>query len=101
MAKKPYQIPFDTAGNQQSYLSSGAIMKDNFVFEETMTYRGYDRGRSSATLLFMDSKGKHYSMFLSDFDALMRKKGLTGDTVKGRWTFVKKGMNYGLALEDK
>lgn len=99
MATKTYQIPFDTEGNQHSYPRSGSIMKDNFSFEETMTYRGYDRGRSSATILFKDSTGKRYSMFLSDFDDLMEKKGLTGKSVHGIWTFCKKGSNYGLKLE--
>lgn len=98
MATKTYQIPFDKEGNQQSYPSMGSIMKDNFTFDETMTYRGYGRGRSSATILFEDSKGKRYSMFLSDFDELMRTKGLDGKSVKSTWTFCKKGMNYGLAL---
>jgi hypothetical protein len=95
-SKKNYQIPFNVKGDLMSYEYHGAIMKDNFEFSDTLTYNGYGRGRSAASLYFTDAKGITYSMFLSDFDDLMKTKKLIGDQVSGKWTFVKKGSNYGI-----
>lgn len=98
MAVKSYQIPFDRDGNMLSYPEAGSIMKDNYEFVETLTYRTYERGRSSATIVWEDSKGKRYSMFLSDLDDLIRTVGLDKNKIKAKWTFGKKGQNYGIKL---
>lgn len=98
MAKKTgnYQIPFDKDGNLLSYPYNPAEWRDNYVFEETLEYRTYYRGRSSATIEFNDSDGHRYEMFLSDFHNVMQAKGLDGKKVTGKWTFIKKGQNYGI-----
>lgn len=104
MSKGNYQIPFDSKGNQLSYVdewmikNGRAILKDNEEFEETLTYSGYGRGRSSATIHFKDAKNNEYSMFLSDFDELMRSGKLSGNQIKAKWTFAKKGRNFGIKM---
>lgn len=91
-----YQIPFRN-GNLQSYPYNPDEWRDNYVFEDTLIYKGYGRGRSSVTFYFDDSNGNTYEMFISDFDDLFRKLGgFTGLTISGKWTFVKKGKNYGI-----
>ena len=98
MTKKTgqYQIPFDKDGNLLSYPYSVGEWRDNYVFEDTLTYETYYRGRSSATICFKDTNGHTYEMFMSDFDILITAKGLNGKSVSGKWTFVKKGKNYGI-----
>lgn len=95
MTKKgQYQIPFDTKGNQLSYVDTywgrDAIMKDNYEFEDTLVYSGYGRGRSSVTMDFKSKTDeKNYSMFISDFDSVVSE--MVNGEVKGKFTFVKKG----------
>lgn len=98
MSKKIIQVPFDSHGNMNSYPERGSILKDNFVFEETMTYYSYSTGRSSVTVEWKDSKGRTYSMFMTEFDSLIRTKRLSGDSIKGKWTFRKQGSNCSLVL---
>jgi len=101
LAKKgQYQIPFSENGSLQSYPYNPNEWRDNYEFEETLTYKTYYRGRSSATIAFTDSKDRQYEMFMTDFDDLMTRKGLNGKEVTGRWTFVKRGQNYGIRLAD-
>ncbi|MBU5266253.1 hypothetical protein [Virgibacillus proomii] len=97
MAKRKYKIPF-YEGNLQSYPYIDDEWRDNYVFEGTLEYKTYHRGRSSVTIEFSDSKGNTYGMFVSDFDDLVNRKGLNGKKVHGKWTFVKKGQNYGIRL---
>ena len=98
MSKKTgqYPIPFDGDGNLLSYPYGTEEWRDNYVFEDTLTYVTYYRGRSSVTIGFKDSNGCSYEMFISDFDELITSKGLFGKSVRGKWTFVKKGQNYGI-----
>jgi hypothetical protein len=101
MSKKKgnYQIPFKN-GNLQSYPYNPDEWRDNYEFEETLEYVTYYRGRSSATIAFKDSQGHTYEMFLTDFDDVMKRKGFNGKFVTGKWTFVKRGQNYGIRLAD-
>lgn len=90
-----YKIPF-LNGNQMSYPYGPDEWRDNYIFEETLKYEGYSRGRSSVTMSFKDSKGHSYEMFISDFDDVITRKGFFGKSTRGKWTFVKKGQNYGI-----
>jgi len=96
--KGAYPIPFDKDGHLLSFPYNPHEWRDNYVFEGTLKYRTYYRGRSSATIDFEDSDGRTYEMFMSDFNDLMLAKGFNGQEVTGKWTFVKKGKNYGIKL---
>lgn len=71
--------------------------KENYEWEDILEYTGYGRGCSSVKLK-MQSKltGKQYSMFISDFDALLKKHGFKVFGEKHTYTFCKKGANYGI-----
>jgi len=100
MSKKlgDYQIPFDSKGNQQTYPEAwrGVEWKDNIPFQDELTYIGYGRGRSSATLHFKRSTGEEVVFFMSAFDELVPH--MVNGKLSGRFAFVKKGANYGCVL---
>ena len=103
-----YQIPFDKSGNQQDYPSSwyvgeypnhkavGPNFVDNFEFTDTLTYRTYGKGRSSIGFEMVRSDGTTVNMFVSDFHIVISH--MVNGKVTGRFTFIKKGMNYGCKL---
>ncbi len=123
MAKGNYKIPFSEDGNQQDYpqhwwvhtgnvlkrtLSDGRVVenlesrqegpawKDNFEFDDTLTLVDYGRGRSSVTFTLRRTDGTTVSMFVSDFFAASFK--MHEGKITGRFTFTKKGQNYGCRL---
>lgn len=103
MAKKTgnYEIPFDKDGNQVSYKRHWVSYEDvdvpNFEFEDTLVLKDYAKGRSAVTISWVrESNGKEVTMFLSDFIPVA--KVMCGGKIKGRFTFVKKGSNFGCTL---
>ena len=69
----------------------------NFEFTDTLKYNGYHRGRSSAKIGFLRlSCSTSVEMFLTDFDDMMESVGLNGQCIRGKFTFVKRGLNYGV-----
>lgn len=97
--KPPILIPFYQNGGLCTYVGrdgSGLDWRQNFVFEDTLVYKGYAGGRSSMTMNFVSSTtGKKYPMFFCYFDALIRRDDIgPGPSFTGRWTFCKRGMNY-------
>jgi len=105
MSKKTgqYDIPFDLEGNllHYAYPKTYAYMQDkyawkpNFEFEDTLEYVGYARGRSAAYLKFRSKRNqKNYCMFMTDFDGCAHS--LIFGELEGRFTFIKRGQNYGL-----
>lgn len=68
-------------------------MKDNFVFQDTLTFIGFSRGRSAAYAEFQRSSGSTVVVFLTDLDAMMLH--LHAGHITGFFTFCKRGMNYG------
>ena len=112
--KKENQIPFDVYGDQLYYVdkknqyyepldSEGrciletAIMKDNFIFEDTLTYVGL--GWSAYGRPHFIFKRLDYSrviMFTIDFDIIVHF--LTQGKITGKFSFRKSGSNYGCYL---
>ncbi|KVH05423.1 hypothetical protein WS84_28230 [Burkholderia anthina] len=95
MAKKvgTYDIPFDNVGNQLDYPGHASEMKANHEFEDTLTYHSCGRGRSSVGFTFKRSDGRKVNVFLTDMDDWIPQ--LNGGKISGRFTFVKRGQNYG------
>lgn len=79
------------------------LLKDNFVFRDTLSFYGYSRGRSSAKIEWIStSTGAEYGMFLVDFEELVKKVGfnaLDGRGIHAEYTFCKRGQNFGLKLK--
>src|SRR3954465_11517199 len=103
-----YQIPFDLrSGAQQhypepryttdslgKYIRIDPDFRDNFEFTDKLKYVSYQRGRSAAYFIFeRESTKTQVTVFMRDFEKLIPK--LSRGSVKGTFTFVKTGMNYG------
>lgn len=96
-----YQIPFNKAnGDQLDYevsWSGNVEMRDNFEFEDTLTLDYSSRGRSAVNFrMIRESTGTSVNVFLKDFTEIFRHS-ISGK-IAGRFTFVKRGANYGCTL---
>lgn len=99
MVKGKYQIPFkgDSLLHYTDCYHKDVIWKDNYEFLDELEYIEYSRGRSSTIFYFKSKKdSKSYSMFISDFNKVVSK--MTNGIIVGRFTFVKKGSNYGVQM---
>lgn len=102
MTKGSYKIPFNANGDQLDYEEWRAHeMVDNFEFEDTLVFSGhYGRGRSSVTFTLMRmATSTLVSFFVSDFAALVPK--MTNGRVTGKFTFTKRGQNYGCKMVEE
>lgn len=101
---KPIQVTFNSDGNhisKQLWHNEKVTIKDNYVFNETLTYDGWFAGRSSAVITWKDNKGITYQSGMQMLnDVLSGKKidklsgfGFLGKTlmIKGNFTFKKVG----------
>lgn len=107
-----YPIPFDPVHMgcmhypERVYQGSRGVGRyldplwmDNFEFEATLIYEDYGRGRSAAYFFFKDeATGAIHSMFMRDFHDVIRRCTLDQGRVTSRWTFIKRGMNYGIQM---
>lgn len=109
--KGDYQIPFDEEGNPLHYPEGKITWRDNYVFPAVLEFSEFRRGRSAAYALFTskettdeyDGKGflipkksKTYCVFLRDFQDII--PAMEFGLVDAEFTFVKRGMNYGLRI---
>ena len=75
------------------------IWKENYEFEDTLIITGMSRGRSAANFNLQSTiNSKNYNLFMTDIVDLIQKATINKGTIKGRWTFVKRGSNYGIKL---
>ena len=104
--KVSYQIPFDAKGNMCKYSHDSRIVewRDPEPFEDILYFTCFERGRSAAHALFEAEKGQHhgdtFQVFLTDLEEMMphlKPDGRTA-TICGRFTFCKRGQNYGVKL---
>lgn len=100
-----YPIPFDKQTGEMLHYAwawhngvDTLEWRDNYEFTATLKWDGFQRGRSAAYLQWVDAEGTHYSMFLQQFDEVMRAACLHDDRARGVWTFCKRGENYGVRL---
>lgn len=70
----------------------------NFVWDDTLVYVRYLGGRSAMSMLVTSlTTGRHYSMMWTDFEEQLRRPDLRpGPTFSGKWTFIKRGVAYGV-----
>lgn len=127
MAKKELFIPFDKKGNlldysffdlteaekqkckeegqfEFSYANGNCktVFVPNFECKDTLIFSGFSRGRSSVKAHFISEyTGLKYEMFISDFDDVLKSNSIHNCRIKGTFTFVKRGANYGIALLNK
>ena len=93
-----FKVPFDEDGNQVAYFEEwlGHVERDNFEFDNVLEYEGFVRGRSAARIVFRKTDGKTVQVFLKDFEAMVPY--MDCGRVSGRFTFCKRGENFGCRL---
>lgn len=102
MSKSTWKLLMKDDGTVSEYDAGPYYVKnygykyvDNFEWEDTLEYETYGRGTSAAHLYFKSTiTGKSYQMFLKDFGNIAKR--LIDGKVSGKWTFCKRGQNYGV-----
>lgn len=100
-AKGVFKVYFDNNGDLLHRLyhwqqQQGAYKEeDNHVFQDRLEYTGYSGSHIAFKSL---TTGRTYSMFLSDFNAMMLAKKLDNNIVEGDFTFTKKGIVQGFKM---
>jgi len=97
------KIPFTREGRLMNYVHEYSSMhkphewRDNHEFQATLTFQGFERGRSAAHGIFRDEEGQRFVIFLKDVDKLITSGALrTGGIASGTWCYCKRGTNYGV-----
>jgi len=84
------------------FLGAGEHSVDNFIFDDTIVLTGLSRGRSSVKANFRSDMLKtptHYEMFIIDLFDIIKNKGIKkGGKIKGKFSFRKRGRNYGIYM---
>jgi hypothetical protein len=94
------KIPFDKDGNLLHYTWDGSAQwRDNCEALMTLTFTGFQRGRSAAYAVF-NCGGLYYPMFLKDLEKVLQNKMLDKGSVCARFQFCKRGQNYGIQLAE-
>ena len=70
--------------------------KDNYEFKDTLTFVDWGRGRGPTNFEFVDSFDNEYQMFMVDFCDMISKANINHGEVEGKWTFIKRGTDYGI-----
>jgi hypothetical protein len=68
----------------------------NHQFTDTLKYKHYSRGRSAAYFIFERTDGRTVSVFLTDFESIIRK--MSNGQITDTFTFCKRGSNFGCKL---
>ena len=127
MSKKNLCIPFDPEGNLLGYSYYGIasndeikcmnegkfeyyserngvstlreVFKPNFKFSDELIFNRFSRGCSSVKAHFTSSNtNKKYEMFITDFQDVILADKFNDHKISGTFTFIKRGLNYGIIL---
>jgi hypothetical protein len=101
------KIPFNPVTGEAQYFPSPVYVRepnarlepdwrDNVVFEDTLKFIGFSRGRSAANADFETSDGKRVTMFLADLGDAMKQ--MFAGCLRGSFTYCKRGMNFGIKM---
>ena len=92
------KVPLKDDGSLVSYPVYYEDFKwhDNFILDATLVYTGISRGRSAAGFIWTDMNGRRYYMFLKDMEKLVLEGHIDQGVVRGKFTFVKRGSNFGI-----
>lgn len=106
MAKKQLKIPFKDGRPCKWVKDVHDEERDNYEFDECLEIYGFVRGRSSAVMILRpaDDHGKdfnyvnsiYYQVFLTDSKEIIQH--MIHEVIYGKWTFVKRGENFGIKL---
>lgn len=101
--EKPYALVMED-GSWLNYANYWHIRRNEvkvvFIepFEAKLRLDGFSRGRSAANFDLVNADtGARYTMFMKDFLEYIQTHGnVTEGILKGTWTVVKRGQNYGI-----
>lgn len=92
-----YKIPFDSNGNLLHYQYGVCQLVDNYQFGTTLVLRDMAVGRSAKYLIWEDTAGRQYPMFVSCLlNAIKAGAVIKEGRMTGSFTFRKRGQNYGI-----
>lgn len=75
------------------------VWKENYEFDDTLELTGMSRGRSAANFnLKSVTNGRNYNLFMTDTVDLIQNGVINKGKITGKWTFCKRGANYGIKL---
>lgn len=99
-----YQIPKTKSkeGVQDFYLDLAddrEEMVDNFIFEDTLTYVGYFKGKRIIDFYFSGTNNSKYIIKINKLHDIIIKGMFIGGKIKGTFTFYKVGNYYTLGLD--
>ena len=93
-----HEYPRAANGDMLSYPDWKSTMDEANPFDAELFFKGFTRGRSSALAVFTTGLGMEVPMFLSNLEEIFRL--IKNGHISGRWIVVKKGQNYGIAIEE-
>ena len=104
--KKQFKVPFDKNGNQitQNYRWDKPKLVDNYEFEDSLTYVGYEGAASTLIIVWKDANGKEYRSSMALLHEVLNGLDLVSVycgskfSIKGKFTFVKRGSAIFLTL---
>lgn len=100
--RKPtkFDVYFDADGRlswHHAQWSNPAHKEPNEVFTDKLVYSGYSNSRGGVHIFFISEKtGRELSMFMSDFDEIIKAGLFMDKTVQGKFCFTKKGQSQGV-----
>lgn len=109
MSKKQLTIWFDDKGNmltQASYINPSNASQYNYKseeakdFDDSMEYveiREYTR-KSTRIHLKSGTSGRKYSMFIEDFDLIVKANKFVNNRIEGTFQFIKRGSGQAIKL---
>jgi len=102
MAKKSFEIPVDANGNMIGWESPYAkVHRPISIWVDVLTYQGYERGRSAVNFKWVSTyTNRRYYMFLTDMDEVLKTTEMAGGEIRGQFTYVKRGKNFGIKKVD-
>jgi len=102
MAKKSFEVPIDANGNMIGWQSPYAkAHRPVTIWADVLYYQGYERGRSAVNFKWSSIyTHRRYYMFLTDMDEVLKETGVEDGTIKGQFTYVKRGKNFGIKRVD-
>lgn len=106
MTKKQLRVPFKDGKPCKWIKDDHDEERDNYEFDECLEIHGFVRGCSSAVMIlrpandhgedFDYTKSVYYQVFLTDSEEVIRN--MMHGIIYGKWTFVKRGENFGIKL---
>lgn len=107
-------VPFSPAGDLQHHpsISYGTVdgkstctaptWKETYEFQDILEISDLEKSRNASYFVLKSKKNKlQYPAFLQDILYMIANSNARYGAIHGRWTFVKRGSNYGIVLVEE